>query len=98
MKLKTIILQNIILAFGIICIYKFLSLKNFYEQIVAWKDGLPIVDGDGVGLTFLGLPIDDDGVHWTDIMGVANSFLILGVLMVVLSIGILIWKSRRIHT
>jgi hypothetical protein len=70
MRFRTLILQNMVLAIGIICIFKFLSLKSFYQQIDPWKKGLPVIDGEGVGLTFLGVPLNDDGIHWTDIMGV----------------------------
>lgn len=99
MRMKTWFIQNLILALGIICLYKFLSLKLYYQQIESWKNfGQPIIDGDGVGLTFMGFSLDDDGVHWTEIIGVANVFLTIGILLILISIGILIWKSLKIKS
>jgi len=93
MNFKTIIVQNILLVLGIIFIYKFFHLQNLYQQMKAWKEGFPVIDGDGIGLTFLGLPLNDDGVHWTEIMSVATPFLFLGISLVLISIGMLVWKA-----
>jgi hypothetical protein len=96
LNFKLLVLQNLLLALGIIFIHKFLSLKGYYQQIKSWKEGFPVIDGEGVGLTLFGIPLNDDGVHWTDIMGVANTFLTFGIIAVVIATGILIWKFRTI--
>jgi hypothetical protein len=93
-RIKTVIIQNLILILGIVCIYEFLSLKTYFGQVESWmKYKQPIIDGEGIGITFLGLPINDDGVHWTQIMGYANTFLIIGIVLVLLSLVLLFWKT-----
>ncbi|MBO8177159.1 MAG: hypothetical protein H0Z31_06880 [Bacillus sp. (in: Bacteria)] len=99
MRFKFLLLQNVLLAFGIICIYKFISLKDYYGYIKEWKEKrFPIIAGDGVGLTFLGVSLHEDGFHWTEIMSVANAFLVVGMVFVGLAIGLLVWKARTMKS
>lgn len=99
LRFKFFLLQNVLLAFGIICIYKFISLKDYYGYIKEWKEKrFPIIDGDGVGLTFLGVSLHEDGFHWTEIMSVANAFLVVGMVFVGLAIGLLVWKARTMKS
>jgi hypothetical protein len=83
-----------VLAFGIICIYKFISLKDYYGSIKEWKEKrFPIIDGDGVGLTFFGVSLHEEGFHWTEIMSVVSVFLVVGMVFVGLAISLLLWKA-----
>ncbi|MBM6619594.1 hypothetical protein [Bacillus suaedaesalsae] len=96
MRFKTLLLQNVVLLLGTVCIYKFFSLKQFFGLVESWKRfKLPIIDGEGISITFLGIPLDDDGVPWTDIMSYANTFLVFGLLLLLSSVGIVIWNYRR---
>lgn len=96
MRVKTVLLQNIVLILGVICIYKFFSLKQFFGLIESWKKfQQPVIDGDGIGITFLGVAINDDGIHWTDIMSYANTFLIVGIALLIISMVIIIWNTKK---
>ncbi|NBI30893.1 hypothetical protein [Chengkuizengella marina] len=93
MRYIVLVFQNLLLAFGIACINKYFSLKRYYELFEIQFNGGPVYfDGGGIGAEFLGFFIDDDGWLWTDLMNVANTFLVIGIVVILISIGTLIFS------
>lgn len=91
-----LILQNIIVIFSVLTIDYYFDLKWIYHRIMDWKTHQrPICDADGIGLDFLIFPVDDDGVHYTDILNVANEFLIVGIILAILA-GVLLIKISKL--
>jgi hypothetical protein len=93
MKFKTALFQNILLVIGVSAIFKFLSLRSLYWNFQRWESGMPVIDGEGIVLKFMGvplLPFNDEGLHWTNAVTVGNNFLIFGVILILISIGILL--------
>jgi len=73
MKIFRFIIPSVLLmVFGSMCIQKFLDLMNLQ------------VDGDGIGIYFLGIEIFDS-VHKEYIMNFAFGFLVSGLLAVIIS-------------
>ncbi|MET3697444.1 hypothetical protein SAMN05877753_10641 [Bacillus oleivorans] len=94
MKIKTVLIQNILLVLGVAAIYEFRAVERLYSMFQARENGFPILDGEGIVITFLGIQFNDDGVHWTEVMATGYVFLTLGIILIVASIGILLWKLR----
>lgn len=95
MKIKTVLIQNILLALGVAAIYEFRAVERLYSMFQDREKGLPILDGDGIGITFLGIQFNDDGVRWTDIMTTGYVYLTMGIILIAASIVILFWKGRE---
>ncbi|MBM6617791.1 hypothetical protein [Bacillus suaedaesalsae] len=96
MKLKTVLIQNILLVIGVAAIYEFRAVERLYSMFQSRENGFPILDGEGIAITFLGIQFNDDGVHWTDAMATGYTFLTFGVILIIASMGILLWKVRSI--
>ncbi|MEW9672408.1 tyrosine-type recombinase/integrase [Ammoniphilus sp. 3BR4] len=77
---------------------QYFDFKLAYNQINSWKEGNPVIDGEGISGTFFGIPLNlnyDEGIHYSDVLGYANSLLILGVLLLVGSI-VLLFKVYKV--
>ena len=94
MKLKLVVIQNILLVLGVAAVYEFRAIGKLYSMFQAKQNGFPIIDGEGIAITFLGIQFDDDGVHWTDAMSTGYVFLTFGIILIIVSIGILLWQSK----
>ncbi|MEW9673819.1 hypothetical protein [Ammoniphilus sp. 3BR4] len=98
MKIRFLIIQNVFLILGIWAINRYFDFKLAYNQINSWKEGNPVIDGEGISGTFFGIPLNlnyDEGIHYSDVLGYANSLLILGVLLLVGSI-VLLFKVYKV--
>lgn len=96
MKLKTVIIQNILLILGVAAIYEFRAVERLYSMFQAKENGMPVIDGEGIAIGFLGVQLSDDGVHWVNAMTTGYVFLTVGVISILLSIGILLRKVKSI--
>jgi hypothetical protein len=93
MKLRLILVQNVLLILGIYSINRYFDWKGLYSQIIRYRDGQRLFHGVGVGTEFMGFPLigGDEGVHYTEIMSVAQGVLIFGIISFVVSVGLLIY-------
>ncbi|MFZ3579158.1 hypothetical protein [Virgibacillus sp. DJP39] len=95
MKLKTVLIQNILLILGVAAIYEFRGFKRLYSMFQTRESGFPLLDGEGIVLSFLGIQLNDEGVHWTNAMTTGYVFFTFGILLIIVSIGILLWNAKN---
>jgi hypothetical protein len=58
------------------------------------ENGFPLLDGEHIALDFLGVSLNDEGIHWSHAMDAGYVFLVVGILLILASVGILLLRLK----
>jgi hypothetical protein len=76
MNLKTVLFQNVLLIIGVAAVFNFFSMKRLYSMFITRENGFQLLEGDHVTLNFLGISLNDEGIHWKDAMNAVYVFIL----------------------
>lgn len=99
MKIRYLLLQNIVLFLGIWCIHSFVKFNILGKALQQILEKKPVfADGEGISGEFLGIPLAGlDGIRYTEASAYADKFLIAGIILVAIAVGLLffLWKKSK---
>jgi hypothetical protein len=96
MNLKMVLIQNVFLVIGVAAVFEFFSIERLYSMFKNRENGFRLLDGDHIALDFLGVSLNDEGIHWTHAMNAGYLFLIVGIFLIIVSVGILLRIKKEI--
>ncbi|MCM3730827.1 hypothetical protein M3196_04010 [Fictibacillus nanhaiensis] len=74
----------------------FLVLKDFILWFKSRENGFRLLDGDHIALDFLGVSLNEEGIHWPHAMNAGYVFLIVGIFLILASVGFLLRIKKEI--